>query len=446
VLRACAHELEQSVSKPLETTMQVRFKAARIACASAIATSLAFALAANVAHAAAPTAYVTTENAGVGVIDLDSLSLSKTWDVGKDGPRGLSLNKDGTRLYVANKATSDLSEIDTSTGKVTRRAKIGKNPEFVRVFGGYAYVTYEPGESGGPPKPGQPEKDDDDANSPPAEIAIVDLKTMKITHTVKSGHETEGVEFSPDGKLILVTNEGDDTVSVYRVGTGKPVRTVNLDKGSRPRGIKVSPDGKQYVVTLENANKFVVLDGKSLKTVKTVDTKTGPYGVSFDPSGKRLLIAASRDKTCSTARPTSIGRMCRSVSVAGTSASRPTARSCCWPADVRTRCTCSTDRTTRKSSRSAICRWRGASSLIRRARGRSSGVERQGGVAECEMAALRGHFHLCAVALRILQRRSRRMRARDRTHPRSEEDRLRCQAALWEGINARGIPWKSYRD
>ncbi|MDR5768162.1 MULTISPECIES: beta-propeller fold lactonase family protein [unclassified Caballeronia] len=277
--------------------MQVRFKAARIACASAIATSLAFALAANVAHAAAPTAYVTTENAGVGVIDLDTLALATTWDVGKDGPRGLSLNKEGTRLYVANKATSDLSEIDTSTGKVTRRAKIGKNPEFVRVFGGYAYVTYEPGESGGPPKPGQPEKDDDDANSPPAEIAIVDLKTMKITHTVKSGHETEGVEFSPDGKLILVTNEGDDTVSVYRVGTGKPVRTVNLDKGSRPRGIKVSPDGKQYVVTLENANKFVVLDGKSLKTMKTVDTKTGPYGVSFDPSGKRLLIAASRDKT-----------------------------------------------------------------------------------------------------------------------------------------------------
>ncbi|SAL04192.1 YVTN beta-propeller repeat-containing protein [Caballeronia calidae] len=278
--------------------MQVRFKAARIACASVIAPSLALAAAcaANVAHAAAPTAYVTTENAGVAVIDLDNLSLAKTWDVGKDGPRGLSLNKDGTRLYVANKATADLSEFDTSTGKVVRRAKIGKNPEFVRVFGGYAYVTYEPGESGGPPKPGEPEKDDD-ANSPPAEIAIVDLKTMKVTHSVKSGHETEGVEFSPDGKLILVTNEGDDTVSVYRVGTGKPVRTVKLSKGSRPRGIKVSPSGKQYVVTLENANKFVVLDGTSLKPVKTVDTKTGPYGVSFDPSGKRLLVAASRDKT-----------------------------------------------------------------------------------------------------------------------------------------------------
>jgi YVTN family beta-propeller protein len=270
--------------------MQVRFKALHMACA------LALGVGANVAHAAA-TAYVTTESAGVGVIDLDTLTLARTIDVGKDGPRGLSLNKDGTRLYVANKATSDLSEIDTSTGKVTRRAKIGKNPEFVRVFGAYAYVTYEPGENGGPPKPGEPEKDDDDANSPPAEIAIVDLKTMKVKHSVKSGHETEGVEFSPDGKLMLVTNEGDDTISVYRVGTGKPVRTVKVPKGSRPRGIKASPDGKQYVVTLENTNKFVVLDAASLQITKTVDTKTGPYGISFDPSGKHLLVAAARDKT-----------------------------------------------------------------------------------------------------------------------------------------------------
>jgi YVTN family beta-propeller protein len=270
--------------------MQVRLKAAGLACASVLA------LGSGMAQAAA-TAYVTTESAGVGVIDLDALSLSRTIDVGKDGPRGLSLNKDGTRLYVANKVTSDLSEIDTKTGKVTRRVKIGKNPEFVRVFGNYVYVTYEPGENGGPPKPGQPEKDDDDANSPPAEIAIVDLKTMKLMHVVKSGHETEGMEFSPDGKLILVTNEGDDTVSVYRVGTGKPVRVVSLPKGSRPRGIKVSPDGKQYVVTLENTNKFVVLDAASMKITKTVDTKMGPYGVSFDPSGKHLLVAAARDKT-----------------------------------------------------------------------------------------------------------------------------------------------------
>jgi YVTN family beta-propeller protein len=284
--------------------MQLKKAAAHLALASVTTLSV------SVALAAAPVAYVTSETAGVGVIDLNQMTLIKTFAVGDDGPRGLSLTDDGKRLLVANKKTADLAEIDTATGKVVRRAKIGQNPEFVRVYRGYAYVTYEPGESGGPPKaaegppgasgvPGAAgaAKDDDDANSPPAEIAIVDLKTLRVIRSVKSGHETEGVEFSADGRELLVTNEGDDTVSVYHVGTGKPMRGVKFDHGSRPRGIKRSPDGKQYVVTLENTNKFVVLDARSLKPVKTVDTKMGPYGVAFDPSGKRLLVAAARGKT-----------------------------------------------------------------------------------------------------------------------------------------------------
>jgi len=274
-------------------------------------------LGASLAWAAGPTAYVTSETAGVGVIDLDQMTLAKTFSFGDDGPRGLSLTAAGRRLLLANKKPGDLSEVDTATGKVLRRVKIGQNPEFVRVYGGYAYVTYEPGENGGPP-PGVPGasgaagasgasgadkggppgagKDDDNANEPPAEIAIVDLKSLRVIRSVKSGHETEGMEFSGDGKELLVTNEGDDTVSVYHVGTGAPLRTLKLDHGSRPRGIKRSPDGKQYVVTLENTNKFVVLDAHSFKVLKTVDTQLGPYGVSYDPAGKRLMVAAARGK------------------------------------------------------------------------------------------------------------------------------------------------------
>src|SRR5260370_17550074 len=105
---------------------------------------------------------------------------------------------------------------------------MGKTPDWGRVHGGFAYVPYERGENSGPPGPPGKQAEEDNANSPPAEIAIIDLKSLKLVRSVKSGHETEGVEFSPDGKLLLVTNEGDDTVSWYRVGTGPPRRTANL--------------------------------------------------------------------------------------------------------------------------------------------------------------------------------------------------------------------------
>jgi YVTN family beta-propeller protein len=271
-------------------------------------------LAASAAQAAAPLAYVTSEKAGVGVIDLDQMTLAKTFPVGADGPRGLSLNADGTRLMVANKNTGDLSVIDTASGKVVQRVKIGKNPEYVRVHNGYVYVTYEPGEEGGPPaakaggkpdakpdakadaKPDAKAGADDDDNKLPAQIAIIDMKTWRVLRSVTSGHETEGIEFSRDGQSMLVTNEGDDTVSVYHVRTGAPLRTVKLAAGSRPRGIRLSPDGKHYVVTLESLSKFVVIDAHSLEVIKTVDTKLGPYGVAFGPDGQRLFVAAARDK------------------------------------------------------------------------------------------------------------------------------------------------------
>lgn len=264
----------------LETLSQVRV----------IALGATFALGASAACAASPLAYVTSETAGVGVIDLDQMTLQKTFPVGADGPRGLSLDTNGTHLLVANKNTGDLSVLDTHTGKVIERVKIGKNPEYVRVHDGHAYVTHEPGESG---KPG--DKADDDANGPPAEVSIVDEKTWRVLRSVKSGHETEGVEFSRDGKTMLVTNEGDDTVSLYDAKTGAPIRTVHLVAGGRPRGIKASPDGTQYVVTLEAASKFVVLDAHDFHVVRTVDTKLGPYGVAFGPGGKHLYVAAARD-------------------------------------------------------------------------------------------------------------------------------------------------------
>ncbi|HEY2023150.1 MAG TPA: beta-propeller fold lactonase family protein, partial [Paraburkholderia sp.] len=272
----------------------------------ALASALVLVASAAAHAAAAPLAYVTSEKAGVGVIDLDQMTLAQTFPVGADGPRGLSLNADGTRLLVANKNTNDLAVIDTATGKVVQRVKIGKNPEYVRVHNGYAYVTYEPGEDGGPPAAsagGKPEAKaggkpgaDDDANKPPAEIAIVDMKDWRVIRSVTSGHETEGIEFSRDGQTMLVTNEGDDTVSVYHARTGAPIRTVKLAAGGRPRGIRLSPDGKYYVVTLESLSKFVVIDAHTFQIVKTVDTKLGPYGVAFGPDGHRLFVAAARDK------------------------------------------------------------------------------------------------------------------------------------------------------
>lgn len=253
---------------------------------------------ASVAQAqSAGVAYISNQNNGIGILDLTTLEPIGNLDVGGKGPRGLGVTADGKYLVSANKDDANVSIVDLATRQVVKQVKIGKNPEFVRVLGDKAFVTYEPSaKSGPPPKPGAAAAEDDDDDKIPARVAIVDIKKGKVLREITSRPETEGVEFTPDGKRMIVTNEGDNTITVHDIRSGKLLKTVSThDYGDRPRGIKVSPDGKRYAATLEFGHKLLVLDGK-LNPLKAVETGNTPYGVAFDRSGQRIFVAASREK------------------------------------------------------------------------------------------------------------------------------------------------------
>lgn len=249
---------------------------------------------ASPASAAVPenVAYVTNQGSGITILDTRTLKPLGSVAVGTD-PRGLAVSPDGRWLLTANQGSSDVSVVDTSLSREMKRIPVGKNVEFMRISpdGSRAFVTYEPSSRGGPP--GQNAADSDDA-AMPAEVAVIDLKTWRVVGRMKAAPETEGIEFSADGKFVVVANEGDNTLGVYALTTLKKVRTVDLSAhGSRPRGIKLSPDGQAYVVTLENSDNFLLL-GADFKVLKSVPTEKGPYGVAFDRDGSHIWVAASR--------------------------------------------------------------------------------------------------------------------------------------------------------
>jgi YVTN family beta-propeller protein len=245
-------------------------------------------------------AYITSQDAGVSVVDLNTMEIIKNIDVKAESPRGLGITDDGKKLIVATRENESISVIDTETGEVIQQINVGKNPEFVRIRGNFAFVSSEPSAVGGPPqKPGSKEAeddDDDDDDKTPARIAIVDLTKGKKIKDIVGGPETEGIEFSGDGTQIVITNEADNTITVHNIETGQLIKTIHTHEyGDRPRGIKISPDGKTYVATLEYGNKLMVLD-KDFNLIRTVDTGKVPYGVSFDATGEHIYVAANKDK------------------------------------------------------------------------------------------------------------------------------------------------------
>ncbi|OYY48550.1 MAG: hypothetical protein B7Y48_09435 [Methylophilales bacterium 28-44-11] len=245
-------------------------------------------------------AYVTSQDAGVSVIDLATMSVVKQFDVKAEGPRGLGITDDGKKLIVATRENESISVIDTATGEVLQQIPVGKNPEFVRISGDFAYVSSEPSAKGGPPPaPGAKaaeEDDDDDDDKIPAKIAVVDLVKGEKVREITGGPETEGIEFSADGKQLVITNEADNTVTVHNIDDGKLFKTIQTHEyGDRPRGIKVSPDGNTYLATLEYGNKIMVLD-KDYNFVRTVDTGQTPYGISYNHAGDRIFVATNKEK------------------------------------------------------------------------------------------------------------------------------------------------------
>lgn len=241
-------------------------------------------------------AYVSEEDGGIAVIDLNTLKVIKRVHPKDTAPRGIGVTFDGKHLVVANKDTADASVFDTRGLRLVRRIPVGDNPEFIKLnpSGTSLFTSYEPGSTAGPPKEGPAgEEEDDDADEPPAQIMQFNVQDWSRVQSFVAGKETEGLEFSPDGKLLIVANEAQDSLGVYDVAGGKHLRDVNVGSyGKRPRGVKLSPQGNSYAVTMEGSGTLLSLD-RDLNVIHSVATAAKPYGVAFDREGNRIFVAAA---------------------------------------------------------------------------------------------------------------------------------------------------------
>ena len=247
-------------------------------------------------HLRVPTnvAYVTEEDGRIDQIDLATLKITRSVQLPDVAPRGESVTFDGKYLITADQDTSDIAIFSTQKLQLVLKKHIGDNPEFVKInpAGDRVFATFEPGSSGGPPKENGAVTEED-ASEPPAQIASFHIGDWTPGAVFTAGQETEGLEFSPDGKYLLVANEARNTIGIFDAATGAHLRDINLKPfGLRPRGIKVSPQHNFYSITMETSGTLVKLD-LNFNVLKSVSTAAKPYGESFDRSGKRIFVSAA---------------------------------------------------------------------------------------------------------------------------------------------------------
>ncbi len=132
---------------------------------------------------------------------------------------------------------------------------------------------------------------------PTNKLFVIDMKATppKLADTLTLGKQPSGLSFSPDGKMALVANRGDGTISVLKIDGTKVTMTGSVQVSAGVAHVDFAPDGKHAYAVRSPDNRVAVLtiDGDKVTYDKAQDIPTSlfPYNIVIAPNGKLALTA-----------------------------------------------------------------------------------------------------------------------------------------------------------
>ena len=88
-------------------------------------------------------------------------------------------------------------------------------------------------------------------------VSVIDTDSWTVTNTIKVGQRPRGIEYTRDGKFVMVAVGDDDTIQVIDTKTQQVVDT--LPSGPDPELFTQDAAGKILYVANENDNTVTVL-------------------------------------------------------------------------------------------------------------------------------------------------------------------------------------------
>jgi DNA-binding beta-propeller fold protein YncE len=131
---------------------------------------------------------------------------------------------------------------------------------------------------------------------PTDKLWVIDLKSNppKLAQTVTLGKQPSGLSFSPDGKMALVCNRADGTISVLKIAGTQVTVTDTIPVGPGVSTVEFTPDGKHALTVKSPDNHVALLDVDGDKvTYNKLDLPTYlfPYNVVVSPDSKLAITA-----------------------------------------------------------------------------------------------------------------------------------------------------------
>jgi YVTN family beta-propeller protein len=239
-------------------------------------------------------------------------TMSKITDLAVcDMPHGVKVNSAGTKVYVSCMHSDELLEVDVSTLGIARRVKTGAGHRM--PGGGHDLDAHKehqqavataptPAASGheghgaaaGGPNLGKECAPTFVAVSPDDSrlyaacnvgytMQVWEAATLTLIREVPTGKGAYNVEPSPDGRVVIVTNKKDQSVSIFDATTLAELARVPTTK-KIVHGVAYSPDHRYAFISAESIGSdpgsVDMIDLATFKVVSTFPVPAQPTGIS----------------------------------------------------------------------------------------------------------------------------------------------------------------------
>jgi YVTN family beta-propeller protein len=137
------------------------------------------------------------------------------------------------------------------------------------------------------------------ANQTAGTVSLVDAKSGRVLHEIKSGDQPSGVALSKDGRRGAVTHWYGYDIGVLEIKDDIMVLAGRVAVGPEPRGVALSADGSTAYVAIGVTNEVARVDLNSRKVTGRLAVGREPRGIAVAPDGSLLLVGNARSQNVS---------------------------------------------------------------------------------------------------------------------------------------------------
>jgi YVTN family beta-propeller protein len=207
--------------------------------------------------------YFTAEtNKIIGTYDPATNQVDWLQGTGQNSTHMIEVSTDLRHIYTANIASDSISIFDRTGTQTWNQTvvPVGKGPEGFDVSPDGKEIWASHSRDGG--------------------VSIIDIATKRVTHTFNvQTKRSNRLRFTPDGRLVLITDLDAGEVVVLERETRKELKRIPV--GKECAGILIEPDSSRAYIAVTGDNNVAVINLKTLAVEARIQTGTGPDGMAW---------------------------------------------------------------------------------------------------------------------------------------------------------------------